>query len=135
MGRRCPNPQPATLKEDLVGKCLGGSWDGGTLGRSPPPGDGGFLEAPSFARAASQLVLLCSAVRERPPRKGERGREGTGLVAAFRERQWSKGTRASCSSSLLLELALLLSCSIVDFSQALAENGLLGFLWVVAGLC
>lgn len=56
-------------------------------------------------------------------------------MAACREKQLSKDTRASCSFCLLPELALLLSCSFVDFSHALAENALLSFLWVAAGLC
>lgn len=60
------------LKEDSVGKCLGSSWDGGTLGRSPPPGDGGFLEAPSFARRLAVGSFVFRSPGKAPEKGGTR---------------------------------------------------------------
>lgn len=66
------NPQPA-LKGDSVGKCLGGAWDGGIQGRSPPPpGDGGFLEAPSVARRLAVGSFVFRSPGEAPEKEGTR---------------------------------------------------------------
>lgn len=96
-----------------------------------PQGDSGFLEAPSFARRLAAGSFVFSSPGEAPAKPGMK--EG-GRASIW----WQLGGKVppvSCSSSLLREPALLLSCSVVHFSHARAEKGLLDVLWAVAGLC
>lgn len=69
------------FKQDWVGKCLGGAPDYRTQGRSPPPGDGGFLEAPSFARR----LAVGSFVFRSPGKAPEKGGRWAGGRRVWRQ--------------------------------------------------
>lgn len=97
-----------------------------------PQGDSGFLEAPSFARRLAAGSFVFSSPGEAPAKPGMR--EG-GKAPSW----WQLGGKVPafpavppCSGS---PLCCLLSCSVVHFSHARAEKGLLDVLWAVAGLC
>lgn len=107
MGRRSPSPQPA-LKEDSVGT-------GGTQRRSPPPGDGGFLEAPSFARRLAVGSFVFHSPGKAPEKWGETRAGGHRVWWQLVEK--GSGVRYSCFRQLLLtpgarSVALLFSCGL-----------------------
>lgn len=58
-----------------------GRRDSGTI--PSPPGDGGFLEAPSFARRLLEVGSFVFRSPGKAPEKGERGREGTGAGSSL----------------------------------------------------
>lgn len=100
----------------------------------PPPGDSRFLEAPSFARRLAAGSFVLSSPGEAPAKKAMReeghpsGGSLEGKAAEERCPRFLQFLLAPGASSF----ALLFSCRL---SHTRALKGLLGVLWVVAGLC